>query len=272
MKLVSFNVNGLRSRLHQLEAVVEKYRPDIIGLQETKVQDSDFPLAAIEALGYHAVYHGQKTHYGVALLSRQAPASVQIGFPGDGAEAQKRLVSAAFELSAGGTLQVINGYFPQGENRDHPVKFPGKRKFYADLQNYLRANCDATGAVAVMGDFNIAPRDQDVGIGAENAKRWLRTGKTCFLPEERQWFAELQGWGLHDSFRLLNPDTCDLFSWFDYRSRGFEADPRRGLRIDQILLTRTLMDRCRRGGIDYAIRAMEKPSDHCPVWAEIDFP
>ena len=270
MKIVSFNVNGLRSRLHQLAALVEKHDPEIIGLQETKVQDADFPVAAIEALGYQVAYHGQKTHYGVALLSRQAPEAVQLGFPGDGDDAQKRLVSATFRLPSGQALQVINGYFPQGENRDHPVKFPGKRQFYADLQRHLEKRCDASGALVVMGDFNIAPVDHDIGIGDDNARRWLRTGKTSFLPEEREWFAALQQWGLRDSFRELHPDISDRFSWFDYRSRGFEAEPRRGLRIDHILLTRALAESCRQAGIDYEIRAMEKPSDHCPVWAEID--
>src|SRR6185369_8223527 len=103
-----------------------------------------------------------------------------------------------------------------------------------------------------------------------NAKRWLRTGKTCFLPEERQWFAALQGWGLQDSFRVLHPDVADRFSWFDYRSRGFEFEPKRGLRIDHILLTRPLLDHCRAADIDYEIRGMERPSDHCPVWLELD--
>lgn len=270
MKLVSFNVNGLRSRLHQLEAVVAKYRPEIIGLQETKVQDGDFPLAAIEALGYHVAFHGQKTHYGVALLSRQPPTQVQLGFPGDGAEAQKRLVAASFEMPTGQKLKVVNGYFPQGENRAHPTKFPGKQRFYADLQNYLRTCCNAADAVAVMGDFNVAPVDHDIGIGPDNAKRWLRTGKTSFLPEERRWFADLQAWGLLDSFRMLYPEVADRFSWFDYRSRGFEAAPKRGLRIDHIMLTRALMDICCESGIDYQIRAMDKPSDHCPVWVELN--
>ncbi len=270
MKLISFNVNGLRSRLHQLETLIAAHTPDIIGLQETKVQDGDFPLAAIEALGYHAAFHGQKTHYGVALLSRQAPLKVQLGFPDDGDEAQKRFISGWFALPSGGTLQVINGYFPQGESREHPVKFPAKQRFYADLQHYLQTQCDPSGALALMGDFNIAPVDSDIGIGEDNAKRWLRTGKTSFLPEERDWFQALQGWGLHDSYREQYPDVADRFSWFDYRSRGFENDPKRGLRIDHILLTRPLMACCRQTGIDYDIRAMEKPSDHCPVWAELD--
>ncbi len=271
MKIVSFNVNGLRSRLHQLESVIEKHQPEIIGLQETKVQDADFPEAAIRDLGYHVAFHGQKTHYGVALLSRQAPETVQLGFPGDGDEAQKRFISGTFSLSSGRTLQVINGYFPQGENRGHAVKFPAKERFSADLQRFLGERSDSDGALVVMGDFNIAPVDQDIGIGDDNAKRWLRTGKTSFLPEERQWFGDLEAWGLQDSYRVLHPDVDDRFSWFDYRSRGFERDPKRGLRIDHILVTRQLMACCREAGIDYDIRAMEKPSDHCPVWAKLDF-
>lgn len=269
MKLVSFNVNGIRSRLHQLEALVAKHAPEIIGLQETKVQDPDFPVAAVEALGYHVAYHGQKTHYGVALLSRQEPVEVQIGFPGDGEDAQRRFIAGVFRLPSGETLRVLNGYFPQGESRDHPLKFPAKQKFYADLGRYLTEECDPAALLALMGDFNIAPVDGDIGIGEENAKRWLRTGKTSFLPEEREWFEVLAGWGLEDSFRRLYPEIDDRFSWFDYRSRGFEADPRRGLRIDHILLTASLAERCREAGIDYEIRSMERPSDHCPVWAEL---
>lgn len=270
MKLVSFNVNGLRSRLHQLEALIARHQPEIVGLQETKVQDADFPVAAIESFGYQVVYHGQKTHHGVALLSRQAPVRVQLGLPGDGDGEQKRFVGATFALSSGALLQVVNGYFPQGENREHPLKFPAKERFYREVLQYLRATCDPAAPLAVMGDFNVAPLDSDIGIGADNASRWLRTGKTCFLPEERAWFAALQEWGLLDSYRVLYPGIADRFSWFDYRSRGFESEPKRGLRIDHILLTAPLMANCRAAGIDYDIRAMEKPSDHCPVWVEVD--
>ena len=268
MKIVSFNVNSIRSRLHQLEALIAAHRPEVIGLQETKVADADFPLAAIEALGYRAVYAGQKSHYGVALLSRDEPVAVQIGLPGDGDGAQKRFVAARYRLAAGGELQVLNGYFPQGECRDHPLKFPAKEKFYADLRRYLDDHCDPAAPLALLGDFNVAPLDLDIGIGGENARRWLKSGKTSFLPEERAWFAQLTAWGLHDSFRALHPAVADRFSWFDYRSRGFDSDPRRGLRIDHILLTRPLLERCTGAGIDYQIRAMARPSDHCPVWAD----
>ncbi|ABK99252.1 exodeoxyribonuclease III [Pelobacter propionicus] len=270
MKIVSFNVNGLRSRLHQLEALINAQRPEIIALQETKVRDEEFPVDAVQSLGYHVVFHGQKTHYGVALLSRLPLQDVQLGLPGDGDEAQKRFIAATIPLSDGTPVRVINGYFPQGENRDHAVKFPAKQRFYAELLGHLQGECDPATPLVVLGDFNVAPRDMDLGIGTDNVKRWLKSGKCCFLPEERLWFECLIEWGLHDSFRELNPAVADRFSWFDYRSRGFEGEPKRGLRIDHILLTRSLLARCRAAGIDYDIRSMAKPSDHCPVWVEIE--
>jgi len=266
MKLVSFNINGLRARPHQLSAIIEKHQPDVIGLQETKVADEQFPQAEIEALGYHVHFHGQKGHYGVALLSRQAPLEIHKGFPGDGEESQKRFIWGRFADANGEPVTVMNGYFPQGESRIHPTKFPAKTKFYADLQALLEERFTPEQSVAVMGDFNISPDDSDIGIGEVNAKRWLRTGKCSFLPEEREWLARLKNWGLQDSFRTLNPEVVDRFSWFDYRSRGFEDDPRRGLRIDLILTTAGLHERVTDCGVDYDIRSMEKPSDHCPVW------
>jgi len=173
-------------------------------------------------------------------------------------------------LGNGQHLRVINGYFPQGESRDHSVKFPAKRRFYADLLDYLETSFSPDENLLVVGDMNIAPLDNDIGIGADNARRWLRTGKCSFLPEEREWLERLMGWGLQDTFRRIHPDVNDSFSWFDYRSRGFERDPKRGLRIDLILATEPMAARCRGAGIAYDIRAMQKPSDHCPVWADFD--
>ena len=269
MKIVSFNVNSIRSRLHQLAAVIAKHQPEIIALQETKVQDQDFPQADIKALGYNSLWFGQKTHYGVALLSRSATSDVQYGFAGDKDEAQRRLIAVSYPLQEG-SLRVVNGYFPQGESRGHPVKFPNKARFYADLYNDLSSRRNPEEWLLVVGDMNVAPHERDIGIGEENAKRWLRTGKCSFLPEEREWLQRLCEWGLTDTFRICHPDTDDRFSWFDYRSRGFEADPPRGLRIDLILASVPLAGRCVAAGIDYDIRAMEKPSDHAPVWAEFD--
>lgn len=270
LKLVSFNVNGIRARMHQLQALRETHAPAVIGLQETKVQDPDFPVDAVGELGYEVHYHGQKSHYGVALLSRLPVKAARCGYPFDGEDAQRRVVSGTYALPGGDELTVINAYFPQGENRDHAVKFPAKRRFYADMLKYLEQEYSPGQNLVLMGDMNVAPLDQDIGIGPDNAKRWLREGKTSFLPEEREWYQKLIDWGLVDSFRRCHPNTDDLFSWFDYRSRGFERDPRRGLRIDLVLATPPLMERCVDAGIDYDIRAMDKPSDHCPVWVEIE--
>ena len=158
---------------------------------------------------------------------------------------------------------MINGYFPQGESRDHPIKFPAKAQFYQNLQNYLETELKRDNPVLIMGDMNISPTDLDIGIGEENRKRWLRTGKCSFLPEEREWMDRLMSWGLVDTFRHANPQTADRFSWFDYRSKGF--DDNRGLRIDLLLASQPLAECCVETGIDYEIRSMEKPSDHAPA-------
>jgi len=270
MRIVSFNINGIRARPHQLEALRDQYDPDVIGLQETKVQDPDFPREMVEEMGYHVTFYGQKAHYGVALLSKQAPLATRLGLPGDGEASQRRLVTGTYVTPSGSQLTVINGYFPQGENRNHETKFPHKRQFYADLQALLETEYSAGNNLMVIGDMNIAPLDADIGIGPDNAKRWLRDGKCSFLPEEREWMARLQGWGLYDTFRTAHPDTCDLFSWFDYRSKGFDREPKRGLRIDLLLATAALNDKVRDAGIAYDIRGMQKPSDHAPIWVDID--
>ena len=116
----------------------------------------------------------------------------------------------------------------------------------------------------------VAAGEEQPRIGEANRKRWLREGKTSFLPEEREWWQRLIDWGLEDTFRCRYPDTDDVFSWFDYRSRGFERDPRRGLRIDTVLATKPLVERLTDCGVDYEMRAMERPSDHCPVWSRFD--
>ena len=270
LKIVSFNVNGIRSRRHQLEVLKATQDPDIIGVQETKVTDEDFPSEMIAELGYEVCYYGQKSQYGVALLGKRAPLEVTRGYPFNGEEAQRRVITATYEAPSGEPVTVINAYFPQGESRDHPTKFPDKRKFYADMLTYLRGHFTPDQNLVVLGDMNVAPLDRDIGIGEDNAKRWLRTGKTSFLPEEREWMQALMDWGLCDTFRTRHPAVEDRFSWFDYRSRGFEREPRRGLRIDLLLVTRSLSERCLDAGIDYGIRSLERPSDHCPIWATLD--
>lgn len=270
MRIVSFNINGIRARPHQLEALRDQYDPDVIGLQETKVQDPDFPLQMIEDLGYHVRYYGQKAHYGVALLSKVAPLEERMGLPSDDDQSHRRLITARYPTPGGNELTVINGYFPQGESLHHETKFPHKRRFYAELTQLLTDDYAADQPLMVIGDVNIARIDKDIGIGPDNAKRWLRDGKCSFLPEEREWMEKLMGWGLFDTYRTLHPDVDDLFSWFDYRSKGFDREPKRGLRIDLLLATAMLNERVTEAGIAYDIRGMSKPSDHAPCWVDID--
>lgn len=264
MKFISFNINGLRARPHQLEALIAKHQPDVLGLQEIKVADEEFPYDLVNHLGYHVFHHGQKGHYGVALLTKAKPLAVRKGFPSDTPDAQKRIIMADLDTDFG-TLTVINGYFPQGENRTHETKFPAKQQFYADLQHYLETAQLPTNPIVVMGDMNISPTDLDIGIGEPNRKRWLKEGKCSFLPEEREWLARLEHYGLVDTFRAQHPHAADRFSWFDYRSKGF--DDNRGLRIDLVMASQALAPHCVETGIDLDIRAMDKPSDHAPVWA-----
>ena len=271
MNIVSFNVNSVRLRIHQLEKVIAEHQPDVIALQETKVQDHDYPYDEIaEKLGYHSEFMGQKTHYGVALLSKEKPLSLIKGFPNDDDEAQKRMIIGEYAID-GKKVTIFNGYFPQGENQNHETKYPAKRKFYKDLIQMLNTQYQNTQDIVVCGDLNIAPVDNDIGIGEANAKRWLKTGKTSFLPEEREWFQTLLDWGLTDTFRELYPDVNDKMSWFDYRSKGFNAEPKRGLRIDQILVTPSILKGLVDSGMNYDVRAMEKPSDHCPIWSSFKF-
>jgi len=270
MKVVSFNANGIRARLHQMSELASSQQADIIGLQEVKATEEQFPFEDIQSLGYDSQVHAQKAHYGVATLSKVAPIQIQKGYPTDTDESQKRFIHTQHTLSDNRVLHVLNGYFPQGESRSHETKFPAKEKYYADLLKYMQDNFSPTDLVIVMGDINVAPIDADIGIGPQNAKRWLKTGKCAFLPEEREWVQRLLDWGLIDSYRLLNPEVTDRFSWFDYRSKGFEDEPKRGLRIDLIMITKPLVDHLINSGIDYNIRGMEKPSDHAPIFVEFD--
>ena len=267
IRTISFNVNGIRARLHQLEQVLKQHEPDVLGLQEIKVSDEEFPVDAVTNMGYKVDFFGQKGHYGVALLSKIDALNITRGYPSDSIDAQRRMIHGEYSFN-GKTLHVINGYFPQGESRKHPTKFPAKQKYYSDLINYINDNFSADDNLVVMGDMNVAAQDIDVGLTPENAKRWLQRGICCFLPEEREWLKNLMDCGLTDTFRLMNSNDDTSYSWFDYRSRGFEQEPKRGLRIDLILSSAPLTQKLVSTGIDFETRASEKPSDHCPIWAD----
>ena len=163
----------------------------------------------------------------------------------------------------------MNGYFPQGENRSHETKFPKKIKFYKDLKKHISEIRTKEKNLIVMGDFNVAPQEIDIGIGENNKKRWLRDGKCAFLPEEIALWESIKDIGFVDTWREFYPEENSVYSWFDYRSRMFEDNPKRGLRIDHILLSNNLSSKLKSANISYETRALIKPSDHCPIWIEL---
>lgn len=270
MKIVSFNVNSIRAHFHQIKKICATLNPDILALQEIKVANPAFPYELVQTLELNAYVHGQAMHHGVAILSKQPALSIQIGIPGEAPNSQCRLITGTFPTPNGEPLIVINCYVPQGEERKHPIKFPLKQHFYTELTRYLKTTFNPKQLLIVLGDMNVAPLNLDVGIGDKNAALWLRHGKCGFLPEERDWLQKLTDWGLEDVFRKQHPQLTNQFSWFDYRSRGFEDQPKRGLRIDHLLATTTLTNHCNTTELDYATRAMERPSDHCPIWANFE--
>jgi exodeoxyribonuclease-3 len=199
------------------------------------------------------------------MLCKKEPVKIQKGFASDSDEAQRRMIMVTTTNDQGEEVTVLNGYFPQGESITHETKFPYKRQFYKDLMTYLTDNHTPEDHVVVMGDINISPLDIDIGIGEPNRKRWLKSGKCSFQPEERQWLKTLMDWGFIDTFRSLHPNREERYSWFDYRSRGF--DDNRGLRIDVVLATKDMASHCIESDVDYELRGIEKPSDHAPIWS-----
>lgn len=265
IRIICFNINGLRARPHQLQALKEKYDPDVIALQEIKVSDEDFPEQIPTELGFNYYNYGQKGFHGVAIFSKQAPINIIKGLEGAEDEAQKRYIQCDYSTNAG-PLSICNSYFPQGENRKHPDKFPYKDRYYKRITNHIK---NLNTNVVLTGDFNIAPDRNDIGMNEDGIKRWLSQGHTAFLPEEIEWYKKLTDLGLVDIWRERNPDSTKC-SWFDYRSRGFDQDPKRGLRIDHFLLSKNVQEKYMNSEIDHELRAMEKPSDHCPVVLDLD--
>ena len=265
IRIICFNINGLRARPHQLQALKEKYDPDVIALQEIKVSDEDFPEQIPTELGFNYYNYGQKGFHGVAIFSKQAPINIIKGLEGAEDEAQKRYIQCDYSTNTG-PLSICNSYFPQGENRKHPDKFPYKDRYYKRITNHIK---NLNTNIVLTGDFNIAPDRNDIGMNEDGIKRWLSQGHTAFLPEEIEWYKKLTDLGLVDIWRERNPDSTKC-SWFDYRSRGFDQDPKRGLRIDHFLLSKNVQEKYMNSEIDHELRAMEKPSDHCPVVLDLD--
>ena len=248
MKIVSWNVNSLKVRLPQLLEWLAEKQPDVVCLQETKLEDANFPQAEIEATGYQVAFSGQKTYNGVALLARGELANVVCGNP-HFADPQKRLIAATI-----GGVRVICAYVPNGQAVGSD-KYDYKLAWLAALETWLAEQLAAYPQLALAGDFNIAPDDRDV----HDPAAWA--GQILCSDAERSAFQRLLALGLHDSFRLFEQPE-KTFSWWDYRMLGFQRN--QGLRIDHILLSEPLRARCTASGIDREMRKRERPSDHAP--------
>ena len=253
MKIASWNVNSLKVRLPHLLDWLAEAQPDVVCLQELKLEDPNFPRAEIEAAGYHAAFAGQKTYNGVALLAKAPIGEVTVGNPLF-ADEQKRLISGTVD-----GIRVVCAYMPNGQEVGCD-KYDYKLRWLAALADWLSSELQAYPRLALCGDYNIAPDERDV----HDPQRW----QDCILVSEpeRAAFRRFIDLGLVDSFRLFaQPEKT--FSWWDYRMLGFQKN--QGLRIDHILLSAPLAAQCSAAGIDRAPRKRERPSDHAPVWASL---
>ena len=253
MKIAAWNVNSLKVRLPHLLDWLAEASPDIVCLQELKLEDHNFPVAELAAAGYHAAYSGQKTYNGVALLARQPIEDVSYGNPRFPDE-QKRLVTGTID-----GVRVVCAYMPNGQAVGSE-KYDYKLRWLDALALWLQEELARHPQLALCGDYNIAPDDRDV----HDPDRWR--GEILCSEPERSAFQRLLGLGLADSFRLFEQPE-KIFSWWDYRMLGFQKNL--GLRIDHILLSPPLADRCTAAGVDRGPRKRERPSDHAPVWAQL---
>ena len=253
MRVATWNVNSLKVRLPQVVTWLASQQPDVLCLQETKLEDAKFPVEEIRATGYHVVYSGQKTYNGVAILSREPATGVQAGVPGFD-DPQKRVLAA--DVSG---MRVVCLYVPNGQSIDSD-KYRYKLDWLARTNAWLAGELAANARLVVVGDFNIAPDDRDV----HDPKAW--EGQVLCSAPERQAFQTMLAAGLQDSFRLFEQPP-QSYTWWDYRMHAFRR--KMGMRIDHILVSGQLAANCRSCAIDIEPRKNERPSDHAPVIAEI---
>ncbi len=252
MRLATWNVNSLKVRLPQVLDWLASQTPDALCLQETKLEDSKFPEQEIRDAGYYAAFSGQKTYNGVAILTRRPVTNIHFGIPGL-EDPQKRVITATLD-----DVRLVCVYVPNGEAVDSD-KYRYKLTWLDALTSYLQAELRQHPAVAVLGDYNIAPEDRDVHDPAAWKDKVL-----CSAPE-RAVFTRLADLGLRDVFRLFDQPERS-FSWWDYRMNAFRR--KMGLRIDHILASDSFAKNCTVCAIDSKPRCNERPSDHAPVFAD----
>ena len=252
----TFNVNSVRSRMHILLPWLEKTSPDIICLQETKVQDHEFPVSPFQDAGYNIIFKGQKSYNGVAILSKSETSNVIHGFDDGGPTDESRLLVAEV-----GGITVVNTYVPQGRDVDHEM-YQYKLEWFDRLRALFEARFAADQPIVWVGDINVAPTDIDI----HDPKRLL--GHVCFNPQVTEALHKVTDWGFVDVFRKHVPQGGH-YTYYDYRARNGIADGK-GWRIDHIQATKPLADRSIHSWIDLEPRLAEKPSDHTPLMAEFE--
>jgi exodeoxyribonuclease-3 len=256
VRIATWNVNSLRVRLPHLLDWLATRQPDAVCLQETKLEDPSFPVAELQAAGYHACFVGQKTYNGVAIVSRSAAQEVCLGIPGWEDE-QRRVISATVD-----GVRIVCAYVPNGQSVDSD-KYQYKLKWLDAFSRWLGDELTRHPRMAVLGDYNIAPADADV----HDPKAW--EGQVLCTQAERDALAKMLALGFKDSFRLFEQAERS-FTWWDYRMNAFRRNL--GLRIDHILLSAALAPACTTVTIDREVRKQERPSDHAPVMAELTVP
>jgi exodeoxyribonuclease-3 len=258
MRIATWNVNSIKQRIENLSAWLRERQPDIVCLQETKSQDESFPREPFEALGYNVAVHGQKTFNGVAILSKLPFDEVTPRLPGDPEDDHARFIEAVVSTTTG-ALRVASIYLPNG----NPIgpKYDYKIKWMKRLFDYSRERLEHEEPLILAGDYNVIPTETDV----HNPELWR--GDALFLPETRAKFRALINLGLTDALRA-NTDAGGLYTFWDYQAGAWQKN--NGIRIDHLLLSPQAADRLVTAGVDKHVRAWEKPSDHVPVWIELD--
>ncbi len=253
MLIGTWNVNSIRARWDRLLGVLKRHEPDVLCLQETKVEDKDFPAAGVKEAGYEAAFHGQKSYNGVAILSKKKVTHVSVGLSDGEDDSHARLVAAT-----AGKIRVVNVYVPNGQEVGSE-KFAFKLRWFERLRSYVAGEMKTHPQVLLCGDFNVAPADLDV----HDPEKW--EGKLHCSEPEREAYRSLLAAGLQDTLRLVDPQAR-LFSWWDYRALSFPKN--NGLRIDHVLVSAPLAGRCVACRIDRDERKGAGASDHVPVLAK----
>lgn len=254
MKIATWNINGVKARIENLQHWLKESSPDIACLQEIKSMDDLFPRLEIEALGYHVETHGQKGFNGVAILSKKSPDEVIRGLPGDDSDEQSRFIEAVFSTEKG-VLRVVSLYLPNGNPVD-TEKFPYKLSWMQRLETWAKDRLKLEEPLVLAGDYNVIPEPND----AKNPQQWL--GDALFQPQSRQAFRRLENLGFTEAVRAAT-DEDGVYTFWDYQAGAWQKN--NGIRIDHLMLSPEAANHFVATDIEKHVRAWEKPSDHVPV-------